>query len=138
MQTTIRLAGDVAILHFVGDFDGGTECARTTQRFQELLDQGVRKFVLDFTLVRWINSNGVGCLVSGKRMADAAGARMALCHLNRRSLNVICTMRLEEVFLCVPDLEAALIAMADGAARPASGGDASRKPPAGPSPSEQG
>jgi anti-anti-sigma factor len=137
MQTTIRIAGDVGVLHFVGDFDGGTECAKTTQRFQELMAQGVRKFVLDFTLVRWINSNGVGCLGAGKRMADAAGARMALCHLNRRSLNVICTMRLEEVFPCVSDLEAALVALADAGPKPEAGDDAARKPSVGQPPRDQ-
>ena len=111
MQTTIRKSGDVEIFHLVGDFDGGKDCVRSTQQFQEMLDRGVRKIVLDFRLVRWVNSNGVGCLIAGKKMADAAGARMVLCGLNRRSLSVIYTMRLEEVMECVPDLQEALKAV---------------------------
>jgi anti-anti-sigma factor len=109
----------VEIIRLAGDFDGGKDCVRSTQQFKEMLDRGVRKIVLDFKLVRWINSNGVGCLIAGKRMADAAGARMALCSLNRRSLSVLYTMRLEEVIDCEPDLEAALNAVSGDGTRPA-------------------
>lgn len=129
MQTTIRKSGDVEIFHLVGDFDGGKDCVRSTQQFEELLDRGVRKIVLDFKLVRWINSNGVGCLIKGKRMADAAGARMALCNLNRRSLSVIHTMRLEEVMDCEPDLEAALEFVSGGDAPAMDQRDAAREIP---------
>ncbi len=117
MQSNIHRSGDVEIIHLVGDFDGGKDCVRSTQQFKEMLDRGVRKIVLDFRLVRWVNSNGVGCLIAGKRMADDAGARMALCHLNRRSLSVLYTMRLEEVIDCEPDLEAALKAVSGGVPR---------------------
>lgn len=127
MQTTIRRSGDVEIFHLVGDFDGGKDCVRSTQQFKESLDSGVRKIVLDFELVRWINSNGVGCLIAGKRMADAAGARMALCNLNRRSLSVIYTMRLEEIMNCEPDLESALKAVSGGGKPAPAGNDEVRE-----------
>jgi anti-anti-sigma factor len=127
MQSTLHRSGDVEIIRLAGDFDGGKDCVRSTQQFKEMLDRGVRKIVLDFKLVRWINSNGVGCLIAGKRMADAAGARMALCSLNRRSLSVLYTMRLEEVIDCEPDLEAALNAVSGGGTQATTGNDRARE-----------
>jgi anti-sigma B factor antagonist len=114
MQATIRRAGDITVFHLAGEFNGDTDCAQATVRLKELLDQGARMIVLDFTHVRWINSNGIGCLIAGKKLADAAGARMALCHLNRRSLSVFHTMRLEEIFSCEADLEAAFNTVISG------------------------
>jgi len=114
MQAVIRRHGDVEVFHLSGRFDGGTDCVRSTQQFEELLNRGVRKIVLDFKHVEWINSNGVGCLIKGKRMADAVGARMALCSLNERSLSVIYVMHLQEVMDCLPDLDAALKAVSGG------------------------
>jgi hypothetical protein len=64
-------------------------------------------------------------------MADAAGARMVLCGLNRRSLSVIYTMRLEEVLDCEPDLEAALNAVSGGGPRAMAAGDTARAFPDG-------
>lgn len=129
MQTTIRRSGDVEIFHLSGRFDGGKDCVHSTQQFKELLDRGVRKIVLDFKHVQWINSNGVGCLIAGKRMADAAGARMALCGLNERSLSVIYTMRLQEVMDCEPSLDAALKAVSGGEPQATARDDGARQVP---------
>jgi anti-sigma B factor antagonist len=113
MQAEIRKEGDVTVFRLTGDFNGDTHCAAATQELKHVLDQGERKIVLDFTGIRWINSRGVGCLIAGKKMTDAVGARMALCSLNRRTLSVIHTMRLEEIFSCAADLDAAMAALRD-------------------------
>lgn len=128
MHTTIGNRGDVTIFHLMGDFDGGKDCVHSTQQFKELLDSGVRKIVLDFKLVRWISSNGIGCLIAGKQLADAAGARMALCNLNERSLSVFYISQLEGSIDCVPDLDAALKAVG-GEPRAMAENEGARKAP---------
>lgn len=132
MQTIMEQAGNVTIFNLVGNFDGGKDCQKTTGKFQELLDKGSRDFVINFSLIRWINSNGVGCLIAARKLVDTVGGRMVLCGLNPRSLSTIYTMRLEEVFPVADTLETALGLLAERKARAAEAGGRSKEKPARP------
>jgi anti-anti-sigma factor len=98
MKNMLKQKGDVTVFNPIGDFDGGKDCIKTSQLFGDLIARGQRKFVINFQLTRWINSNGIGCLIAAKKTADQAGARMVLCGLERRNLSLIYTTHLEQVF----------------------------------------
>lgn len=126
MQTIMEKAGNVTVFNLVGNFDGGKDCQKTTQQFQGFVDQGNRDFVINFSLIRWINSNGVGCLIAARKKVDTVGGRMVLCGLNRRSLSTIYTMRLEEVFPVTDTLDSALGLLAAKKAQAAEAGGAGK------------
>ena len=128
MKILKKAIGDVFVFHPVGNFDGGRECQDMKKEFKTLIQEGTKKFVIDFTMVRFLNSNGVGCLIGAKLELDQNGGRLVLCSLARRNLTVLYTMQLGQVFDVVDSLPEALEILVETKARAAAAGGAEAKP----------
>jgi anti-sigma B factor antagonist len=87
----------------------------------ERLDRGVLSFrgpltmenvspfmILDLTNVPYLDSSGLGSLVSACTTCAKAGRRMALTGVNKRVLKVFEITRVEQIFLMFPTLSDAL------------------------------
>src|ERR1700721_822017 len=64
--------------------------------------------ILDFSGVPYVDSSGLGSLVSACTSCAKAGRRMALTGANKRLLNVFEITRVEQLFLMFPTLSEAL------------------------------
>jgi anti-anti-sigma factor len=60
-----------------------------SQAVKEELDKGIEKVLFDFSEVEFIDSLGVGQIVSSYRMITDAGGRLILCGLGPRVLTVL-------------------------------------------------
>src|SRR5258708_31905146 len=67
--------------------------------------------ILDFTGVPYLDSSGLGSLVSACTSCVKAGRRIALTGVNKRVLKVFEITRVEPVFLMFPTLSDALEAL---------------------------
>ena len=97
MEIVERTVGDVTVLELRGRFvDHRDENFRATMN--RLVRQGRVKIVLNFDLVDYIDSAGLGMLVSRYiRVAKHAG-QLKLCHLHDRSARVLDITKLLTVF----------------------------------------
>jgi anti-anti-sigma factor len=111
MHFRIELDGDVTLIHPVGNFDGGRDCEQLQNLVEELAEAGCRKIAFSFLLTRWINSCGVGKVIAAKFAVDNSGGRFVLCDLNQRSMTVINTLRLDQVFEVHNSLKDAVAAL---------------------------
>ena len=89
---------DIAIIRLSGNFDGGKDCDNLKATVEELAATGQRKIVFSFSLVRWINSCGIGTLIASKQLMENLSGRIALCNLDRRPLSVLHKTRLYDYF----------------------------------------
>jgi len=64
--------------------------------------------ILDFTGVPYLDSSGLGSLVSACTSCAKAGRRMALTGVNKRVLKVFEITRVEQIFLMFPTLSDAI------------------------------
>jgi anti-sigma B factor antagonist len=64
MQFTEETLGKVKVYHLKGKIMGGPETQVMCSRLKELIDAGTQWLVMDFREVPWINSTGVGAIVS--------------------------------------------------------------------------
>ena len=64
--------------------------------------------ILDFSGVPYLDSSGLGSLVSACTSCTKAGRRMALTGVNKRVLKVFEITRVEQIFLMFPTLADAL------------------------------
>lgn len=72
------------------------------------LESGVKKFILDLTNLAFVDSSGIGVLVSFVSMArKTEGAKIVLCGLNAQIRSIFEVTRLLSVFTVVEDLPAA-------------------------------
>ncbi|HEY1264001.1 MAG TPA: STAS domain-containing protein [Terriglobales bacterium] len=71
--------------------------------------------VLDFSEVPYVDSAGLGSLVSAYISGQKAGRRMALSGVNPRVLKLLEITKLEALFLIFPTVEIAMQALAHAA-----------------------
>ncbi len=108
MRISTKHKGDITILSLARDFDGGKDCEKFQETISGLIAEGERKFVLNFSMIRWINSCGLGKLVSIHQEVGDSGGRVILCNLEGRNLSIMYTTKLYDVFEVSESLNEAL------------------------------
>jgi anti-anti-sigma factor len=107
MQIEERTVGDVTVLELKGRFvDDREEIFRAT--INRLVRQGRVKIVLNFDLVEYIDSAGLGMLVSRYIRLTKHDGQLKLCHLHRRSSRVLDITKLLTVFEAYDSVDAAV------------------------------
>ncbi len=108
MRISIRFEEDVAVLALDGKFTAGVDGPFLKEKTQELLNSGVRKLVLDFSGVPYIDSTGLGFLASVRRAAQQADAEIILADVPAHVLKIMERVQLTQFFRIVDDEIAAL------------------------------
>lgn len=78
------------------------------ERMLQLFDEGKYQLVIDLTTVRFIDSSGLGALVSGFKNASARDGSLKLCCLQPQVRSMFELTRLHRVFEIFTTLEEAL------------------------------
>ena len=112
--TTIGLdrVGSVAILRIVGDVTSGSE-GDLMAGFTRAVDDGAKAIVLDFSGMEYMNSGGIGLLVTLLVRAQRSNPRLLATGLSSHYHEILALTRLEEA-IEIHDTEAAAIAAAEG------------------------
>ncbi len=110
--TTIGLdrAGSAAVLHIAGDVTSSSE-GDLTSGFNQAIDDGATAVILDFSGMEYMNSGGIGLLVTLLVRAQRAGARLMATGLSDHYRQILSLTRLDEAIEIHTD-EAAAIAAA--------------------------
>lgn len=108
MQIThSKIEPGVAVLAPVGRLTLGREAGEFESAFTGLIAQGERKLVLDCTRLDYIDSAGLGVILSAASKAKQAGAEFRLAHVNTRVAQVLKLTRTDTVLQVTADLAAA-------------------------------
>ena len=70
--------------------------------------EGAPTMILDFSGVPYLDSSGLGCLVSAYTSCSKAGRRVALTGVNQRVRKVFEITKVEQLFLMFPTLADAI------------------------------
>jgi anti-sigma B factor antagonist len=108
LQGTCREINDVAIIDFSGKITLGEGSSTLRRTIKELIDKGHRKIVLNLYDVDYIDSSGIGELVSGYTTVRNAEGELKLLHLTKRVHDLLQITRLFTVFDVQSDEETAL------------------------------
>ena len=103
---------DVSILAISGKIMGGPDRDKFHAEIKDLINGGRRKVLLDFGKVPWINSTGLGILISGYASLKQADGRLMICNVNDRVLSLFYTSQLHDIFETHETKESALEAFA--------------------------
>ncbi|MFA6623116.1 MAG: STAS domain-containing protein [Fibrobacteraceae bacterium] len=76
------------LLRFSGDLDS-TNAETVTATVQNLLQQGARDLVADFSKLRYINSTGLGALLFANKKTKEAGGSIKLAAVNENVFEII-------------------------------------------------
>ncbi|MBN2322020.1 MAG: STAS domain-containing protein [Acidobacteria bacterium] len=108
MKIDLRTVGDVKILDCRGKITlgEGTMSLRTTVR--ELVDGGSKKLLLNLAEISYIDSSGIGELVSSFASASNREAHLKLLKLTNKTQQLLAIAKLLTVFETFENEEAAL------------------------------
>lgn len=104
----MRIKGDVRILDCNGKIKLGEGTAAIRKAVLDALDCGTRKIILNFEEIDYIDSSGVGALLSAYTSVANAGGKMKLLHLTARIRELLMITKLLTVFEAHDEEEEAL------------------------------
>jgi anti-sigma B factor antagonist len=101
------------VLQLSGDIMGGSDYELFTGTIKELVSEGHMDLVLDMDKVRYINSTGLGILVSGLTTLKKNMGQMKICNLSTRIDRLFSVTSLTSVFETYESVDEALASFKD-------------------------
>ena len=99
----------VLVLTIEGRLDASTASAFKS-RIKTLVESGQVRFVVDTSLLQFLDSSGLGVLVSALRLAGQAGGDVKIARLSREMKSLLALTRLNKVFEIHESVENAVAA----------------------------
>ena len=101
---------NVMILELSGKIMGGPDFDKFKEEIAKLVEGGYKNVILDMSGVPWINSTGLGILITGYHSIKAAEGTMKICNVKERVLSIFYISQLENIFDVYETLDEALAA----------------------------
>ena len=98
MKLTSEKRGDVFVINLKGKIMGGPESTQFHEHLKEAITRGERKVVLDLGGVEWMNSSGLGVLISAFTTLRNAGGEMKLGRITEKIQSLLIITKLSTVF----------------------------------------
>ena len=86
------------ILELSGKIMGGPDFDKFKGEIHEVVGGGHKNVILDMAGVPWINSTGLGILITGYHSVKAADGSMKICNVKERVLSIFYISQLENIF----------------------------------------
>lgn len=91
------LEGDVVVIDVSGKIMGGEETTLFHGKIHEYIQQNKKNIVIDLSKVDWMNSVGLGMLISALTTVKNAGGRLVLANISKIE-SILTITRLITVF----------------------------------------
>ncbi len=110
MTASIRQVDEVTIIDLSGQIKLGEGSSVLRDTVKDLLSKGARKILLNLAEINYIDSAGIGELVSAHTSVCNQGGEMKLLQLTKRVHDLLQIMKLYSVFQVADDEASALAA----------------------------
>ena len=98
MKIKRRQEGEIMVLDLSGKIMGGDDFDLFNNAIHDLVKDGHVDIVLNLKGVKWINSTGLGLMVSAYTSLVKQGGRMKVCEVSDRIDNILHVTQLELIF----------------------------------------
>jgi len=98
MKLTSREENDVIILEPKGKIMGGPDATMLHDFLHDLIKQDKKKVVIDLSKVEWMNSTGLGILISGLTTLRNNGGELKLARVTEKIQSLLAITKLITVF----------------------------------------
>lgn len=97
MRFSDSLEGDLVVINISGKIMGGEETTLFHGKVHEYINQNKKNFVIDMAKVDWMNSVGLGMMISTLTTVKNAGGRLVLANITKIE-SILTITRLITVF----------------------------------------
>ncbi len=108
MNTDVRTVGDIRVVDWSGKITLGEETMAVRNTVRDIVKSGGKKLILNLAEVNYIDSSGVGELVSTYTTVTNAGGQLKLLNLTKKIRELLTITKLLTVFEVYDNEEAAL------------------------------
>jgi anti-sigma B factor antagonist len=98
LSITQRQAGDVSVLDLSGKITIGEGSVQLREAVRKLLDEGKKKILLNLGDVSYVDSSGIGELVSSYTTASHNGGQLKIINLTKKIHELLMITKLLTVF----------------------------------------
>jgi anti-sigma B factor antagonist len=93
-----KMHGDVAVVSLKGNLMGEPDTTDVREKIYSLLQDDVRKIVLDLSKLKWVNSTGLGTLISVMTSVKNKEGDLRLAHVTEKLESLFMITQLIKVF----------------------------------------
>ena len=93
-----KMHGDVAVVEMKGNLMGEPDTTEVRDKIYGLLQDDVKKIVLDLGKVKWVNSSGLGTLIAAMTSVKNKGGDMRLANVTDKLESLFMITQLIKVF----------------------------------------
>ncbi len=93
-----KMHGDVAVLTLKGNLTGDPETMEVRDKVYSLLQDDIKKIVLDLGKVKWINSSGLGALIAAMTSVKNKNGELRLANITEKVESIFMITQLIKVF----------------------------------------
>jgi len=90
--------GEIAILRLNGKLMGGPDAEDFQKLIRGLVEDGRKSVLVDMGKVSWVNSTGLGILISGYTTLKNSGGTLKLLGVNKRIDQIFMVTKLHTIF----------------------------------------
>ncbi|MBR9977571.1 MAG: STAS domain-containing protein [Bacteroidetes bacterium] len=108
MQIKETIEGDVVILALKGNLMGDPETTEFRDRVKSLVRDGFLKIVLDVSKIKWINSSGLGALISALATVNNSGGDLRIANVTEKIKSLFMITQLIKVFKSFESIDRAI------------------------------
>ena len=101
-------AGDIIVLNLSGKIMGGPDHEKFQSEIKSLINAGHVDVLLNLSKVSWVNSTGLGILVSAFHTLKKNGGQLKICEVSDRIDNILNVTQLKLVFETFDEQDLAL------------------------------
>ena len=98
MKVKTHMSDDIAVVQVSGKLMGGPESEILRDEIRRLLEEGVKKYVINLKGVPWINSTGLGALMAVYTTIQRSGGTLKLCYVSDRIQSLFMITKLLTIF----------------------------------------
>ncbi|MBC8183939.1 STAS domain-containing protein [candidate division KSB1 bacterium] len=108
MEMNTRKIDNVLIVELNGDIMGGAESGDFRNIIYDAIENDTVNIVIDLANVNWMNSSGLGLLISGLTTIRSSGGDMRLANVSDRVRRTLEITKLESVFSSFESIDEAV------------------------------
>lgn len=114
MDVSVREVEDLTILDLTGKILGGSESDVLRAALDEILERGERRLLVNLTGVPWMNSAGLGVLLSAYARMKDRGGDLRFYGVGERVRGILRTTKLLTVLAVLDDEESGIRSFRNG------------------------
>jgi anti-sigma B factor antagonist len=111
MKLSVKEHEKVVIFEIKGKIMGGPDAVVFHDTLKDYITKGYRNFVMDLSKVDWMNSSGLGILISGLTTIKNAGGELRLAKVTDKIQSLLLITKLISVFSTHDSVEDALMSL---------------------------